>query len=258
VPVASLPPERRLQLVRGHQASVAGVRHRLATFAALTWHNLGAYHDPDIDRFVQLMVPRVLAGQRQVAGLTDAYVAALAGRPSLGVDPALVTGSAVRAGAEPEAVYRRPAIALYTALSKAVPFEQAVARGAVRLQSVLLTDIQLAKRQQLQLSMKSSGFQRYNRVLTGAENCELCVIASTNSYSTEDLLPIHNRCDCDVEPEGDGESVANSLNPDQGAVDAAAAATAGRGDVVVREHGEYGPVLTFAGDDFTGPGDLAA
>lgn len=253
--MASPPRERRLQLLLGHQAAVAQVRARLTRFAELTWANLGGYRDGDIDRLVELMVPRFLAGQRQIAGLTDAYVAALAGQPTLGVDVALISGSAVRLGADPEDVYRRPGITVYTALSKGTPFDQAVAQGARRLTSLVGTDMQLAKRQQLQLTMQDVGFQRYNRVLTGAENCDLCTIASTNSYSTADLLPIHNLCDCDVEPDG-GDPVGVDLNPDRGSVEDATAATEGRGDVVVRDHGEYGPTLVFAGDQFTGPDDL--
>lgn len=237
---------------------MAGVKKRLTTYAEMTWRGLGSYRDADINRFVELMVPRVLAGQRQVAGLADAYIAAVTGVRSLGVDPALVTGAAVRVGADPDAVYRRPAVEVYTALAAGTPLDAAIAQGANRLKGLVGTDLQLAKRGQVALSMQAGNVQRYVRVLTGAEDCDLCTIASTNTYSTADLLPIHNLCDCDVDVADQGSSAARSLNPDRSAVDASRDATSGRGDVIVREHGEYGPVLTFAGDDFTGPGDIAA
>lgn len=240
------------QVILGYQGAVQLVRRRIQTYARAAWASLdGSYRDPDIDRLVEMILPQALAAQRQVAGLTDAYIAAITGAPSLGIDQKLVTGTALR-GVSSHEVYRRPALTIYTALAAGKSFGVAVAAGQNRLLSIATTDIQLSKRVQQNLSMESAGVTHYRRVLTGAEDCALCVEASDGLYSTADLLPIHPGCDCDVEPDTDSPSVAQSLNERVDVTDE------GRGDVAVHEHGEYGPTLGWAQDEFTGPGDIAA
>lgn len=216
-----------------------------------------AYRDSDVDRFVEQVVPRVLAGQRQVAGQMAAYVAASTRRPSSGVAADLVTGAAARGGVDPYEVYRRPAVTVYTHLAKGTPVDVAVKRGSTRLMAIVATDLQLAKRGQAQLSMTDADVTRFRRVLTGAEDCALCAIASENLYRTSDLMPIHPLCDCDVEPDSDG-SIAEGLNVDRTDAGSIAAQLAARAavDVVVQEHGEYGPTLAWAGEKFTGPEDI--
>uniref|UniRef100_UPI001D0D1143 hypothetical protein n=1 Tax=Klebsiella pneumoniae TaxID=573 RepID=UPI001D0D1143 len=61
------------------------------------------------------------------------------------------------------------------------------------------TDLQLAKTHQARSSFNRSGVQFYRRVLTGNENCALCVIASTMRYRKNSLMPIHPGCDCDID-----------------------------------------------------------
>ena len=271
----SLSPSDR-RLILGHQAAVRAIRASVTTYAATAWKGLGSYRDRDIDRLVQIVTPRVLAGQRQVAGLTDAYLAAVSGRRALGVDPKLVTGAAVRGGAAPTDVYRRPGSAVYAALAAGKTYPKAVTAGARRLQSLVSTDMQLAFRQQADISMQTSGFSRYGRVLTGAEDCALCVITSTQAYSTGDLLPLHPGCDCGVAPLEDGAEPGQVLDPELlGTLHAAVETQVGRFDsagrdiglgtgrdytelIVSRDHGEYGPTLTWRSDHFAGPGDIAA
>ena len=76
--------------------------------------------------------------------------------------------------------------------------EVSIELGGKRLLSLVGTDMQLAARQQASYTMQASGREFYRRVLTGAENCALCAIASTQRYSTADLMPIHPGCDCSV------------------------------------------------------------
>lgn len=255
-------PERT---VRGYQAAVQQVRTRVERYALTIWGSLGDYREADIDRMVSLVLPAALAGQRQVAGLTDAYLASLLGRTArAGVDPALVTGAAVRGGVDPAEVYRRPGSAIYVALSKGDALPVAIAKGQRRLLSVVGTDLQLAKRLQQDQSMGQAGVQHYRRVLTGTEHCALCPIAAQQLYNVGTLLPIHPGCDCDVEPDTES-SVAEVLNSQAPTANAEAELVA-RGIateptlelLAVHQHGEYGPTLAWAGDHFTGPGDLAA
>ena len=261
------------------------VRSRVESYAQLAWVGLGSYRDADIDRLVGLIVPKVLAGQRQIANLTDGYLAALGGARA-GVEPKLVTGAAVRNGAEPEDVYRRPAKTLYTKLSEGMAYSNAEAEGFRRLQSLVSTDMQLAMRAQEDRSLRAGGWKFFKRVLTGSENCAKCAIASTQRYRVGNLKPIHPGCDCTCEPlktmtdpgqvidenllESIHELVGNELGLDENTVDRGArdlglGKTDAKGNaisdytdlIVTRNHGEYGPTLTWRKDKFTSAAGLA-
>lgn len=272
-----------LQLILGHQRATRQVRDRIENYVRTIWTNLGSYRDQDIDRMVRMVVPMVEAGQLQIANLTDSYLSRLAGTTGRGADGDPVTGGAVRTGTVPDEVYRRPAVQTYTALSQGSTFEQAVGLGLQRIVSLAVTDLQLAKRAQEQVTMTNFGFEYYRRVLTGLENCAKCAIASTQRYRVGDLKPIHPGCDCDVAPEVAGSDPGQVLNGrlleslhdqiyteigqrDRGALDLGLGKTDSQGRplsdftelVVVHQHGEYGPTLAWRGDHFTGPDDLAA
>ena len=256
-----------------YQQAVEQVRNRLLAAADRLWFNMGAYRDDDIDRIVSIIVPHVQAGQVQVAQLTEAYFQAVGSKA--GVDVKHVTGGR---GVPADAVYRRPATTLYTALSQDTPMALAVIEGGNRLGSLIATDLQMAKVRQAQRSLSSAGISAFIRVLTGKENCALCVIASTQRYWVKDLSPIHPGCDCsvDVLPPGfdpDGQIIDNDLlelthatienkfgTTDRGA------RNLGRGNpisdytdlIVTREHGEFGPTLAWRGEKFTAAADIAA
>lgn len=257
------PPDRT---ILGYQAAVAEIRKRLGVYAATVWTSMPAYRDADVERLVRLLTPRVAAGQMQTARLTDAYLASLAGARAAGVDRRLVSGAGPRS-VDPAEVYRRPAVTVYTALARGVAFDKAVAQGATRLQSIVSTDLQLAKRVQQQATLGSAGIERYRRVLTGAEDCSLCAVASEQTYTTGDLLPIHPSCDCDVAPDSDDVRSMNAANRDRLAERVTAELEQRGGEqgieisdaqslITNHEHGEYGPTLAWSADRFTGPGDL--
>lgn len=257
------------------------VRQRIEDYVRTVWTALGSHRDADVERMIRMVVPKVEAGQLQVARLTDAYLARLAGRAPRGVDQADVTGAAARPGTTPDEVYRRPAVATYTALSEGKPYSTAVDLGLARLVSIAATDLQLAMRRQEQASMRGL-FPYYRRVVTG-RGCALCAIASTQRYHVGDLKPIHPGCHCTVAPglaNGDPGRVLNGGRleaihdaileqvgeRDRGARDLSIGKTDAQGRplsdftelIVTHEHGEYGPTLAWRSDGFTGPRDVAA
>lgn len=160
----------------------------------------------------------------------------------------------------------------------------AIEQGAVRAASLAETDLQLASRQAgLNQRGANSNIVGYRRVLTGSENCALCAIAATQRYTRGELKPIHPGCDCGEEPiygdfdpgqviDPEGlESVHEALVTQLGVSDRNARA-AGIGKFVqyedeqrladftdiiaTRDHGEYGPTLTWRDQAFTGPNDF--
>ena len=100
--------------------------------------------------------------------------------------------------------------------------------------------------------------QFYRRVLTGRENCALCVVASTQRYYRGDLLPIHPGCDCGVQPLPPGLAVNQVIDEDLleqvhqitadrlGVSDRGGRTPDYRKLLTVSEHGEYGPTLSWA------------
>lgn len=261
-----------------YQQAVEQVRNRLLKAANRLWFSMGAYRDSDIDRLVALVVPHVQAGQLQVANLTEAYFQAVGARA--GIDVQYVTGGR---GVPADDVYRRPATAVYTALSNDKPMALAVEEGANRLGALIATDLQMAKVRQAQRSLQSAGITAFIRVLTGKENCALCVIASTQRYRTGELSPIHPGCDCSVDklPPGfdpEQQIINNDLlelthatieqklgATDRGARELGLGKSVGDKPlsdytdlIVTRTHGEYGPTLSWRDETFTSKAQIAA
>jgi hypothetical protein len=81
------------------------------------------------------------------------------------------------------------------------PLTAAVGDGERRVRSLALTDVELATTHTARERLADEPEVRfYRRVLTGAESCGLCIVASTQRYRKRDLLPIHPNCDCVVAP----------------------------------------------------------
>lgn len=246
----------------GYQQAVRLVRKSVLAYADAAWRAQGSYRDADIDQLVKKLVPRVQSGQVKVAQLTSSYLAAAQGMKSVTVDRAAVTGGR---GVPADDVYRRPGTTVYTELANGTAYPDAVAAGGARLASLVSTDLQMAKVRQADQSLRSPYFAR---VLTGEENCALCVIASTQRYTRGNLMPIHPGCDCNIRELSASESVAQVIDPDlleethsqveelTGIADRGGRAPDYRDLIVTHEHGEYGPTLAWRGQKFTGPADI--
>lgn len=273
-------------VIAQYSVAQAQLRSRLLAMLAKLWGSVTSYGDTDAQRFVRTAVPLVAGAQRATATITTAYLSRLdsvqIGRPVRlpAVDPASFVGDAVRA-ADPETVYTRPFVVVRTALADGKTPDQAAAAGAQRLAVIAATDVQLAKTHASQAALAHMDHVNgYRRVLTGTHSCGLCLVAATQRYHRDDLLPIHPGCDCGVAPLAPNEAIGQLIEPDM--LDAAhqairdrfgtmssAAREIGTGvigprgkpllyrDVLItHEHGEIGPVLGVRGQKFTGPADL--
>lgn len=245
-----------------YAAVAAHVRTALLAYADSAWRGV-SLDDDGLARLVELMVPQVSAAQLQIADFTAIYLAE-ATRSTPAADSAVTAGR----GVSPEAVYARPIIAARSELSKGKPAAKALDAGRRRLLNLAGTDLQMAKVRQARASFGRSGRKFFRRVPTGAENCAMCLIAATQRYSTNKLMPIHPGCDCDVDVIPPGMDLDHVINPElleathdqvkafTGIADRGGRAPDYRQLLVTREHGEVGPTIAWRSQKFTGPQDL--
>lgn len=247
-------------------AQVRAIRNRIEQFARAQFA-AGQYRDADLKRFVAAVVPVVLAGRRQVAILTDVYLAALLtdliGTP---VRPRPVIDTDTLRGVDAREVYARPYATVWTKLAAGTALDVAASAARARVTDLVLTDLQLAKTHTAQdVFTHTDGIGGYRRTLTGSENCGLCVVASTQRYHKAQLMPIHPGCDCGVailaereDPDPDDRLAAahEAIQERFGISDSGARTPDYRKALLVEEHGELGPVLTVKSHRFTGPDDL--
>lgn len=258
-----------------YQRQLIGIRKATAGRVATMFANLGEWRDDAV--FVERAVPVVQIGAGAAVTLTDAYLARRAGISALGLDPQPVIDS-LRNGTDMAEVYRRPFTQLWNDLSNGKPFTEALAGATNRARTLAETDVGLAGRDsavewaseaQSQGAAKIYGWER----VTDGDACSFCLLASTQRYTTDQLLPMHDHCFCSVAPmlepggqvikpelleqlnaegvkvyRGDGEVQIYGRNPD---------GTEGDG-VAIREHGELGPVLVAPDHQFRGPAEVAA
>ena len=250
------------RLTEAYDSQVHSIRQQITAFGQAYWDSLPHYRASAVEDMIQAITPRVTAGQLRIADLTRAYLAQCARELGWKVVLPSIDQDEIRGarGVDPRTVYRRPAVDVYTALAAGKPLPQAAAEGRLRLTQLIGGDMQLAKVHASRQSMRGypAEGQFYRRVLTGRENCALCVVASTQRYYRGDLLPIHPGCDCDVQPLPPGLAVNQVIDEDLleqvhqitadrlGVSDRGGRTPDYRKLLTVSEHGEYGPTLSWA------------
>jgi hypothetical protein len=259
-------------LAERYDALSGSLRDRLIGFVLSAFDGLGEYRDADAARFMERVLPIVLATQQQMGQITDAYLAAMIADMIGGAAaPVGVQLDEALRGVDPAEVYHRPFVTMYSALAAGHTFADAVGQGRTRLLSITETDLQLARTHAARESMTRGGRARFfRRRLSGSKNCALCTIASTQRYRVENLMPIHPGCNCKPEPlPGDrdpGHVIDEQLLKEAHAAIARDVGESDRGGrapdyrkvIITREHGEYGPLLAARKHDFTGPDDIPA
>lgn len=266
----------REALVRAYIAARRQLGDGLAGLIDRWFDSARSFRDADAARFIAQVVPAATGAQQATAALTWAFQARMLAevtgdpRPPAALETAAVTGSALR-GVDMATVYRRPFVQIWRRLAEGADLAESVAAGRRRAQSIAATDLQLAStRTSREVMADPRSGRYYRRQLTGAENCGLCVLASTQRYNRGDLLPIHPDCDCVAVPLAPGEAVDRVLDPELleaahtaiedrfGRSDRGGRAPNYRRVVLVREHGELGPLLTVKSHSFTSADDLPA
>lgn len=174
-----------------------------------------------------------------------------------------------------EQVYGRiPQHARFAQVARGMSPEQAGLDAIRRALTVADTDVMLADRAQAQKffsTRKPTGVIGYRRVIhpelgSGAPPCGLCVVAATRLYHLEELMPIHSRCRCSVAAVTKTADPGLQLNDKDLAtvLDTVYAAAGGNTRNQLKtvrveyvEHGELGPMIVSATQNFRGPDDFA-
>jgi hypothetical protein len=143
----------------------------------------------------------------------------------------------------PKAVeYQRPFRVISKARADGKDIPASINAGLARLNALTDTDLQMAKVRQAQISLRAVGAQTYRRETTSEDPCELCEIAATQIYYTDQLMDIHPRCSCDIVPDDETYEDASEHKDIH--------------LIARREHGEVGPMLVWRDQHFLGPSQL--
>ena len=229
---------------------------------------LGSWRDEDIQRYAAAMIPEMDNAKRIMANYTSSYYSKMAGLDGrklkkLSVPATNLVTENLRNGTTAEMVWQRPFKEMWTSLKKGEDFTDALNAGAARANSIARTEMQLAKREAgLYVRNGNSNIVGYLRTLSGAENCGLCYVASTQRYTRGELMPIHPGCDCGETPIFGNTDVGQVIdNETLNATHEAVAERFGKFDaggreidyrkITIHNHGELGPYLGVKGQKFT-------
>lgn len=274
-------PAYQQALITGYVNLTGNLQQQTLDYLLALYAQSPDYREATAAAFASQAAPVVAGVQDSMSTLTQAYLALLiadmTGEPIGSAGVAALNLAAGLRGVDPKTLYQRPFEQVWYALSQGVPFDEAVQRGSDRLRDIASTDVQLAKthtsREVLSADERVVG---YRRVLEGTYSCGLCVLASTQRYRKQNLMPIHPACDCGVIPIIGDHDPGQTIN-DQALVDVHTAikerfgqsSASGRGVeigddpvdykdlLITHEHGEIGPVLARRGDHFDGPSEVS-
>lgn len=233
------------------------------------WRAFGGWYDGDlVNAQSARSATLVEAAQRQARERQRAYLRAAF--QELGLTfPTLPTvqDQYPRQGALISEVWERPAEQFRYQESVGASAEEALESAVQRVETLADTDVSLAKRdaarEVFEATPRVTGYRRIiHPELSESGTCGLCVVAADRVYSVGELLPIHDRCNCDVLPVTSGDDPGLSLNrEDLNKLYEAAGSTAGedlaRLRVTVTDHGELGPILRTQGHRVADGGDRA-
>lgn len=104
-----------------------------------SWVGLGRWHDPDVERWLQIALPAVQSGMQTIANAANVRLSMSIEMPA----PAVIDLTELR-GIPLEVAYWRPAIRMRWMLSQGRAFSDALESSANRVSVLVKTDLQLA------------------------------------------------------------------------------------------------------------------
>jgi hypothetical protein len=203
-----------------------------------------------------------------VAGLAAEYMTqVVSATASIVIPQPRSIRSEIRNGVDMRLVHHRPAEAYKKAIATGSDHAEALVKAGMRARGLAFTDLSLQARNTQQAILDLAGISTYRRVirpeLSKTGTCGMCIVAADQVYNTGDLMPLHPpSCNCVVMPiigDNDPGKQLNREDLDQLYADAGGNrfADLSRTRYTVNQHGEFGPTLTKAGDNFRGPNKVA-
>lgn len=251
------------RLVDANASQQRRIEEQLTRAVTRELSSFQGWYKPDaVNRMSERVGRHAEIASRQAAATTDAYHTQVLGELFGGQQPnsrgVIDLDRSLRNGVDTWAeVYKRPAETYRYLESIGWPEDEALAGAIERADAQARTDVALARRNQSQDSLQAAGSRiiGYRRIIrpeaSVSGSCGLCIVASQNKYYVEDLLPIHDRCKCEVMAITADHDPGVLLNDgDLGELYEAAGVT-GSWDlkelrVKFEEHGELGPVIVDA------------
>lgn len=198
-------------------AHIEGERRiRGATMRALSaiWAGLPGYDRANLDQWLSEALPVVEAAQRQSVSLTNAYLGRTLERQPLALPIEELIGASIRNGTPPAVVYERPFITLWGGLADGSAYQDAARKALDRATSTAAWDVQGSMRATAAAVGRRDGrIYGYERVPDGGA-CQFCLVASTQRYHSDDLMPLHNHCGCGIEPLTEDASASGIIHRD--------------------------------------------
>jgi hypothetical protein len=264
-------PEALLRLVEVQGAAQQDVEDRAVAQVIALFGDFDGWYDHDaITRVADRAGQTVRASAQASASLSDAYMTRVLSE-ALGGAPrpagAIRVVGPLRDGVPTwGSIYGRVADTVRFQVAEGKPADDAVRIGLSRADSLVRTDLSLARRDQYRRSLSANprvtGYRRViHPEMSRTGTCGLCIAAADRRYNRAELMPLHARCVCTVAPITAAGDPGGTLN------DADLAAVYSSADsnrvedlkkvrYTVEQHGELGPVLVNRDDHWRGPTEV--
>ena len=271
--------DRILSLVESFAQQRSSLMKRTSAQVEQLWRNVDPYDGMKVDEFSQNAAMLSTASQQQIAYLTTAHQMAVLSELGISFDfipvipddvrlfsddgydhanPVLTrTSSGISRRLPTAEVFNRPARKYRYLKSIGKSDDEALDVSINRVKINIETNLLLAERESeletmKSLKKKSKKVLGYRRIIhperSKGGSCGLCVAAADRIYSTSDMKPLHDNCECTVLPITKSEDPGMQMNKrDLGRLYDEAGGTAraqlSKLRFQVEDHGELGPVL---------------
>lgn len=255
--------------VTAYAAQADALKEATAATTEAAWLSFDGWYNPVlVAALAKEMAEMSSAAQDTVAGLAAEYMTQTAGAiAGIVIPQPRSVRSEIRNGAPLRLVHHRPAEAYKKAVATGSTHAEALVKAGIRARGLAFTDLSLQARNAQQAILDLAGITTFRRVirpeLSKTGTCGMCIVAADQIYHSGDLMPLHPpSCNCVTMPiigDQDPGRQMNREDLDQLYADAGSnrADDLRKTRYTVNQHGEFGPVLTKAGDHFRGPDKVA-
>lgn len=246
--------------------SAAGAQNsltsKLLSVLAEIWGSFDNWYDEDgVEQAAHLAADAELAVLKKIRAVADSAARNTLNQVGISSKPEGLEEFKHPRGVGLVDLWTRPAEQYRYAISVGESEENAIIRAVERASHIAEMDAALVNRnaqvKRLSSYQKVIGYRRilHPELADSGMSCGLCVAAATRIYSVNDLMPMHQGCNCSVAPVTKRNDPGLDLNQkDLDRIYAAGGGTDRQALAKVRvstvTHGELGPILVQSGSRF--------